>query len=359
MSGAAHGTIAGAAWGVSAHAASGFFDGQTLAVVTAGTRLRLWSVGRDARACELCCELPWPHGAVLCMRAVPMAHRSKDLLFVLSCNMRWQLLGLEPGSRGRACGGPRLAQRLAGSLTPPAGESATTLFGRDSVQCCGLPAKRGGGAVVFSVWDRWLTVLDFSGPGRQTDLPLLAGSDALPVSGDLPPRVIQLSTWAADATACTSACDAIGNFAVAVLYADDSLRLLHVASINLDLDSVALLPGPWSLQNIGITELEQECALIPVGEDIRATSTPANPPSGVLVIGQGARATYLSGDGEMSAQSTLPSACGSWWTGCQLPPDEHAGTAAIENGRSVVLLTRYVLFRSTAVGTFTVALADE
>ena len=55
---------------MSTRAASGIFDGQTLAVVTAGTRLRPCSVGRDARACELCFELPWPHGAVLCMRAV-------------------------------------------------------------------------------------------------------------------------------------------------------------------------------------------------------------------------------------------------------------------------------------------------
>jgi hypothetical protein len=256
-----------------------------VATVEGGT-LRLWgSPGAGKRAVERAHEpLPAP---VLCQHAV-RGRGGAELLFVLYAGMRWRLLQLD---------GARLRERAAGTLDAPEREPAETLFGRESVVCCALRRRGEPDCVLLAAWDRWLTVLPLDGEAPVTHLPL-SGAAGLPTSAGLPPRVLRLVTWAGDVDAtCNSAADPMGNPAVAVLYADDGLRLLSVQCVNLDLKNHAVLPGPWGLQNVGMVEAETFCDLVPL-------ITPrevADVGSGVLVVGQDV-VTYISGDGEQAAQ---------------------------------------------------------
>ena len=296
-------------------AASGQFGaGREQVVATVrGPWLWLWDAERPgAPARERARELL--QAPVLCLHAVRRG--GADMLFVLHADLRWRLLTLDPSAGG-------LRVRAMGTLEPPPREPAGTLFARRSVPCCALHSARvGGSAVALAVWDRWLTVLPLERTDAAVHTPL-ARAGALPTSASLPARVVRMATWAPDG-AGDSAADPQGNPALALLYADDALRLLSVQCVNLDLDAPAVLPGPWGMQNIGVVEAEASCRLVPLISPHRDRASGVG--SGVVVVGQG-MAAYVSGDGEQSAQIALAKAMGSTeaghgadgWDCCQLP----------------------------------------
>ena len=309
-----------------------------------GGALRLWgapSGGKPGgeRATE---PLAAP---VLCQTAVRVG--GVELLFVLHAGMRWRLLQLD---------GASLLERGSGTLAPPEAEPEETLFGRQEVICCPLRARGEGYSVLLAVWDRWLTVLQLEGDAPvAAHLPLArAGAGAaLPTGAGLPPRVVRMATWAGGEGIADSAADPLGNPAVALLYADDGLRLMSVQCVNLDLQNHAVLPGPWGLQNVGTTEAEASCDIVP----LLAWPGAEGVGSGVLVVGQDV-VTYISGDGEQAAQLSIedlpggsagkaPAAC---WQCCQMPSAGGVsdaemsallvGSAARDAGRACLLSVR-------------------
>jgi hypothetical protein len=258
-------------------AASGEFSahhpGEVLVAKQLGPVLQVWSAGRQV------CSQPW-EAPMLCLHTLPSPAGSADMVFALGRNLEWQVLQLQRGG---------FEPCASGALTLPVCGTSAPLFGCAEVQCCRLPGDAGAWAILLSVWSNWLTVLDV-GAGtlpaerrRQTDVPLAKCGDALPVSGALAPRILQLATWADANSGCESACDPCGNPAVAIVYADDTLQVLHLSCVNIDLAQAALLPGPWELQNIGITELERQCVLVPVRTNGGHRDAV---PAGVLVVGQ-------------------------------------------------------------------------
>lgn len=272
---------------------------------------------------------------VLCLQPVPMGPEDDELLFVLHTNLHWELMQLGLAS-GQGRGSSRVAGeepkvkvsltvRVDGMLRPPADDDPALRFGRERVACCALPCGCGqqrqvvGGGVLLSVWEGWLTALMPGSPStrgsarQQVEVPWQAdfalsrpSCQAMPVTGgQVPPRVLQLVTWANGMSDGDGCADPMGNPAVAVLYADDALRLLHIQCVNLDLAAGSILAGPWGLNNVGITEAELECTVVPLYRNSMAVSAVM---AGVLMIGQG-RATYISGDGEASAHLPSLPAC--------------------------------------------------
>ena len=291
-----------------------------------GSRLRLWSAPGNGNPAVERAQEPLP-AAVCCQQAV--RYGGSDMLFMLHVGMHWRLLQLE---------GAQLRERATGVLEPPGREPEETLFGRETVVCCTVRRPGKPDCVLLSAWDRWLTVLSLESAMPLVHLPLV-DAPGLPTSAGLPPRVLRLATWGgSEQTICESAVDPMGNPAVAVLYADDGLRLLSVQCVNLDLDNCVVLPGPWGLQNVGMAEAERSCELVP----LTATRFATDVGPGVLVVGQDV-ATYISGDGEQAAQIQIsklpdcsrqadPSALTQWHC-CQVLP-----LSSAETGQKVLMI---------------------
>ena len=291
-----------------------------------GSRLRLWSAPGNGKPAVERAQEPLP-AAICCQQAV--RYGGLDMLFVLHAGMHWRLLQLD---------GTQLRERATGVLEPPTREPEETLFGHETVVCCTVRRPGKPDCVLLAAWDRWLTVLSLESAMPVAHVPLV-GAPGLPTSAGLPPRVLRLVTWGgSEQTICNSAADPMGNPAVAVLYADDGLRLLSVQCVNLDLENCVVLPGPWGLQNVGMTEAERSCDLVP----LTATRLATDVGPGVLVVGQDV-VTYISGDGEQAAQIQISKLPGCprqatpsplmQWQCCQVLP-----LSSAETGQKVLMI---------------------
>lgn len=164
--------------------------------------------------------------------AVPGGAGGGDLLFAVKADSSWQLLRVDGNGRDKST----LFVQAQGQVTPPVAADKATLFHRQHLLCIGMPLhQRGEYAVLLGIYDGWLAAVIVAGAehGQQSDINLSSAHAALPVSGlNCPPRIIAAAAVAG--RRChplgdpEAGYDPMGNPAVALLYADDDLKVLHL-----------------------------------------------------------------------------------------------------------------------------------
>jgi hypothetical protein len=278
------------------------------------------------------------------MVVVP-ASAGGDLLFVLQTDNQWQLFAVDTVERSTY----KLREAAADSVSAPAMADLSTLFYREHVLTANLQLCSGGDsscAILVGIWEGWLSVLTIleQAPG-QIDIDLRKSSDVLSVTGlNLAPRVVGIATWTTRQGRCGM--DPMGNPAVAILYADDHLKVLNFRCVNIDINAARLLDGPWQLENVAPVELERGCTVLGLSELPGAGAVDP----GVLLVSTADDATdgcctvtYICEDGSNYVSTLI--ACETADSGAQQAPLAWGVSMGVPRDRRRILL----LFSSTHI----------